>query len=116
MPLHPIDGTPHWTYGRLGVGHVFWGDLPVRSFWNRLGFNIFYGGMATAFSDEMQNGIAFPAWLPTVLFLIVPALWFRRALKNRRRHRIGLCPHCGYDIRATPQRCPECGRVTLANH
>ena len=52
--------------------------------------------------------------LPYVAFLaaVLPAVAIRRWVREARRARIGRCRQCGYDLRATPDRCPECGRVT----
>lgn len=48
-----------------------------------------------------------PYWIICPLLACLPGWWLVRT-KSRRR---GLCPTCGYDLRATPDRCPECGTV-----
>ena len=55
--------------------------------------------------------LVFPHWLAVVVCLALGALWVVSFRRRRARRMVGLCPACGYDVRATPVRCPECGAV-----
>jgi hypothetical protein len=76
--------------------------------WNRVGFAYWtrWG------SQSFDRNWTVPFWFPIVLLGPLPAWWFRRTYAGRlqrRRAVLGLCVRCGYDLRATPDRCPECG-------
>jgi hypothetical protein len=58
-----------------------------------------------------STGVTFPLW-PLALGLATGGLPSILLLRRRLlRPKAGLCRACGYDLRATPGRCPECGTI-----
>lgn len=54
-----------------------------------------------------------PFWLFLPFSFVLPAIWYWRFRQRRLRRDLSLCPKCGYDLRATTDRCPECGILAL---
>jgi hypothetical protein len=81
--------------------------------WSFLGLRYFVSNVAIQKDISLRAQIV-PIWL-IVLPLAIFGLWggLRIAADRRRqkRRRQGLCPVCGYDLRATQERCPECGAI-----
>jgi hypothetical protein len=86
------------------------GPLGGRSY-EALGVLLCYGPVDTYGSFFVVAVI--PYWGLLVLGALLPVLRSRLLLRRRRRPP-GACPACGYDLRATPDRCPECGTVPTA--
>ena len=48
-------------------------------------------------------------WGPALAIGVNSSIEARRVRVQHERTSLGLCPVCGYDLRASRQRCPECG-------
>jgi hypothetical protein len=106
-----------YTFKRVGPQPNPFADY--GSLWNRIGFGRFSfpprqeraadGGVYSYTFDSLHV----PYWAMVVVFLAGGVPSVRWLIRSRRRSQWSLhqrCPDCGYDLRATPDCCPECGR------
>jgi hypothetical protein len=105
---------------------MVWSDSGAGQWWNRLGFahdiavnpapvaatggTAGPGGGASVVSWQASA----PLWAAVLVLIPLPLTWLNQWSTRRHRARSGLCPTCGYDLRASPERCPECGTPTKA--
>jgi hypothetical protein len=62
--------------------------------------------------DGPEKMIWLPLWFVVAAGLLGCTLFGRFGFRKRKR---GLCPQCGYDLRASPDGCPECGTAIISD-
>lgn len=89
--------------------------LKVKSSWSFLGFEYRHASEPRSNLLKDQLDVKAPLWLLVIATMLPPLLLVRnRVRQNMRCHGAHRCVICGYDLRATPRRCPECGAVAKA--
>ena len=58
---------------------------------------------------QKEYHISVGLWVPALACLGGLYFSFLHGRRHRRRRKLGLCLKCGYDLRASKKRCPECG-------
>jgi hypothetical protein len=111
-----IEIEDGWQWLRLAPPYVPGEDHMLQDQWDILGFRWAKADLHYPANPSFTWGVSFgrfvaPFWCVALVAGVLPltAMW---RWWTKRPNRAGLCLQCGYDLRATPGRCPECGAET----
>ena len=93
-----ITPPPGALPARPGAQDYAWHGFEYHSDFRKAGPN-----------DRHIRQVWFPHWPLAIIGAIPLIALFLRGSRRRSRIRHGLCGECGYDLRASHERCPECG-------
>jgi hypothetical protein len=104
-------GWVHWQ--RLGPGELPTAASIVSRQYPRIGVRWSYSTVVPGQYPRQYKGfdiqLGLPCWLPICAMGTPLGAWL---LRRRQKYRDpNLCSACCYDLRATPDRCPECGTI-----
>lgn len=108
--LRGTRNVPYQPNAPILVGY----SPPPRELSNGYGFVWMSDDLTPNPRYGSREMLAVPHWLPALAALILPGVWLAFRVRASRNKRAGVCEACGYDLRATPERCPECGAVPSA--
>jgi hypothetical protein len=99
---------------RVSYNAGYWGLFVSCA--HSLGWQHGQGAEVLGFTLKEHHGYAgpvlhlkVPSWFLGLLLVVAVAPRVANMAERRRRGGAGLCVTCGYDLRASPGRCPECG-------
>lgn len=107
-----IDGYRFDTYTRANFlnGNTRGGPLFLWAF-GRVKFDHEDDPGNGSYFSYHGRGAYFPFWMVVAPLGIILSVKLKTLREYKHRVKMGLCLHCGYDLRASIDRCPECGAV-----
>ena len=105
-PGGPARRSVQWFRGR---GWLY-NDVRLRDWYGPGGFEFGFSSTGPGLGRDGWT-LYVPYWFLLLLTAAMPGYRLSRArsLRRQARRQLNLCRRCGYDLRATPDRCPECG-------
>jgi hypothetical protein len=117
--IAPIDFVPsvRWvSYDQGRWPHLFWPvEQAMKGRISDAGFALTHGTFQPNVTPRPMSDlfVSVPYWFALLFAAGIPGVrglgWLRRRLRGGPR--VGFCAMCGYDLRGTPNRCPECGAI-----